>query len=229
MLPGSFLPGIGEGTIARLTEYALINTLASWSAFHESGFNLTLAVNVPVSVLLVLPIPEIIAEHRPRSERWPGVILEVTEDQVVRDLRLANDIATRLLVSGIKIAIDDFGAGFSSLSRLRELPFAELKLDRGFVRNCAGDATNAAICETAIDLAHRFGSAAVAEGIESEADLETLIAMGCDFGQGVLLAPPMPQQRFLALLRQREESTSRAVAASVIDAAHALASLDDVA
>src|SRR5207248_8727044 len=121
----------------------------------------------------------------------------------VRDLKRANEIAITLQASGIKIAIDDFGAGYSSLSSLRELPFVEIKLDHSFVHNCATDATNAAICQTAIDLAHRFGSAAVAEGIETAADLRALMVMGCDFGQGVLIAPPMPQERFLDLLRQR--------------------------
>src|SRR5207302_1932280 len=81
--------------------------------------------------------------------------------------------------------------------------FAEIKLNRSFVKDCATDSTNAAICETAIDLAHRFGSSAVAEGIESMVDLQALVVMGCDFGQGVLVAPPMPQARFLDLLRQR--------------------------
>jgi len=71
------------------------------------------------------------------------------------------------------------------------------------VTGCATDAANGAICQTAIDLAHRFGSAAVAEGIESSADLQTLMVMGCDFGQGPLIAPPMPKERFLELLRQR--------------------------
>jgi EAL domain-containing protein (putative c-di-GMP-specific phosphodiesterase class I) len=203
LLPGSFLPNIREDSIARLTEHALVATLSNWTTFDEAGFNLHLAINVPVSVLSTLPIPELVEEHRPQTDRWPGIILEVTEDQIVRDIRLANEIATRLHVSGIKIAIDDFGAGYSSLSSLRELPFAELKLDNSFVRNCATDATNAAICETAVDLAHRFGSAAVAEGVENQADLQALIAMGCDFGQGVLIAPPMPQQRFLELLLQR--------------------------
>ena len=75
------------------------------------------------------------------------------------------------------------------------------------------DATNAAICQTAIDLAHRFGSAAVAEGIENAADLQALMVMGCDFGQGVLIAPPMPQERFLDLLRQRVSKPAAATAA----------------
>lgn len=203
LLPGSFLPHIGDDSIARLTEHALTTTLTNWSKFEEAGFNLHLAINVPVSALFKLPIPALVEEHRPKSDRWPGIILEVTEDQIVRDLKLVHEIATQLRISGIKIAIDDFGAGYSSLSSLRELPFVELKLDHSFVRNCATNVTNAAICQTAVDLAHRFGSAAVAEGIESQADLQALMVMGCDFGQGVLIAPPMPQERFLDLLLQR--------------------------
>ncbi len=87
-------------------------------------------------------------------------------------------------MSGIKIAIDDFGAGYSSFSSLRELPFAELKVDRSFVLGCSTDATNAAICQTAIDLAHRFGSAAVAEGVETQADLQALDGDGLRFRPG---------------------------------------------
>jgi EAL domain-containing protein (putative c-di-GMP-specific phosphodiesterase class I) len=158
---------------------------------------------VPVGVLLRLPIAALVAEYRPQAEHWPGLIVEITEDQIARDIAQANEIATQLRVAGISIAIDDFGAGYSSFSSLRNLPFAELKLDRSFVRGCAIDATNAAICQTAIDLAHRFGGAAVAEGIESQADLQALMVMGCDFGQGALIAPPMPKERFLELLRQR--------------------------
>jgi EAL domain-containing protein (putative c-di-GMP-specific phosphodiesterase class I) len=219
LLPGTFLPGVAEGSISRLTEHALVATLTNWSRFEEAGFNLHLAINVPVSVLLKLPIPALVDRHRPKSERWPGIILEVTEDQIVRDMKLAQEIAGQLRVSGIKIAIDDFGAGYSSFSSLRELPFVELKLDASFVKNCATDATNAAICQTAVDLAHRFGSAAVAEGIENAADLQALMVMGCDFGQGVLIAPPMPQERFLELLRQRvNKPRAGAPAASHTDA-----------
>jgi EAL domain-containing protein (putative c-di-GMP-specific phosphodiesterase class I) len=127
----------------------------------------------------------------------------VTEDQIVRDMKLAQEVATQLAVSDIKIAIDDFGAGYSSLSSLRQLPFKELKIDRSFVTGCSLDATNAAICQTAIDLAHRFGSDAVAEGVETQTDLQALMVMGCDYGQGVLMSPPMPKEQFLKLLQQR--------------------------
>jgi len=203
LLPGNFLPEVDEQSVAELAQQALLATLCDWSMFEDAGFNLHLAVNVPVGVLMKLPIAKLVAEYRPKSERWPGLIVEVTEDQIVGDIALARDIAAQLQVSGIQIAIDDFGAGYSSLSSLREVPFAELKLDCSFVRGCATDGTNAAICQTAVDLAHRFGSAAVAEGVESQADLQALMVMGCDFGQGILIAPPMPKERFLELLRQR--------------------------
>ena len=229
LLPGTFLPGVADGSIARLTEQALIATLTNWSMFEEAGFNLHLGINVPVGVLLKLPIPELVDRHRPKSERWPGIILEVTEDQIVRDMKLAQEIAAKLRVSGIQIAIDDFGAGYSSFSSLRELPFVELKLDSSFVKNCATDATNAAICQTAVDLAHRFGSAAVAEGIENAADLQALLVMGCDFGQGVLIAPPMPQERFLDLLRQRVSKPLPHASAPVHAAPVAASSIGQVA
>ncbi len=201
--PGDFLPEVDENSIAELAQQAILATLLDWTMFDEAGFNLHLAINVPVNVLLKLPIPQLVAEYRPKTDRWPGLILEVTEDQIVRDAALANEIATELRVSGITIALDEFGAGYSSFSSLRALPFAELKIDQSFVTSCATDAANGAICQTAIDLAHRFGSAAVAEGVESSADLQTLMVMGCDFGQGPLIAPPMPKERFLELLRQR--------------------------
>src|SRR5207244_4718371 len=78
-----------------------------------------------------------------------------------------------------------------------------IKISQDFIRNCALEAANAAICQTIIDLAHRFGSAAVAEGIESQVELQALMAMGCDFGQGALIAPAMPQGQFLELLLRR--------------------------
>ncbi|HXD46658.1 MAG TPA: EAL domain-containing protein [Pseudolabrys sp.] len=201
--PESFLPGVDEDSLIALTEHALLTTLRNWTNFADAGFNLHLAINVPASALSKLPLTKLVAENRPRDETWPGLILEISEDQIVRDIDLAQGIAAELKASGVTIAIDDFGAGYSSFSSLRTVPFAELKVDDQFVKDCATDANNAAICQTAIDLAHRFGSVAVAEGVESMADLQALVVMGCDFGQGVLVAPPMPRERFLELLRQR--------------------------
>jgi EAL domain-containing protein (putative c-di-GMP-specific phosphodiesterase class I)/ActR/RegA family two-component response regulator len=201
--PGAFLPNASEESMLRLTETVLLTALRDWAQFAEHGFTLRMALNVPVGALVKLPISTIVRENRPKSDRWPGLILEVTEDQIVRDIPLAHEIATQLKIYNIVLAIDDFGTGYSHLARLRDLPFAELKLDRNLVMNCGEDETNAALCQTGIDLAHRFGTQAVAEGIEKVSELERLLKMGCDLGQGFLFAPPMAKERFIALLKQR--------------------------
>lgn len=201
--PGAFLPNASEDALLRLSEKVILRALADWQGFADQGFPLKLAVNVPAAALVKLPISGIVRENRPNSEKWPGLILEVTEDQIVRDIRLAHEVATQLKIYNIELSIDDFGTGYSHLARLRELPFGELKLDRNMVMNCGVDETNAALCQTAIELAHRFGSKAVAEGIEKASELEALYKMGCDIGQGFLLAPPMTQERLVTLLKSR--------------------------
>ena len=100
----------------------------------------------------------------------------------------------------IFLAIDDFGTGYSHLARLKELPFAELKLDRSLVTDCGVDEKNASLARAAIDLAHRFGTKAVAEGIEKTSELKALVQMGCDMGQGFLFAKPMPRDNLLSSL-----------------------------
>src|SRR3974390_1205339 len=114
------------------------------------------AVNVPMSAFVKLPIPQMLREARPRAENWPGMVLEVTEDQIIHDLNLANDVAAALRALNCTLALDDFGAGYSSLARLKQLPFSELKIDRSYVTNCHTDRVNAGLCETISELAHRF-------------------------------------------------------------------------
>ena len=200
--PEDYVDQLDDDGLKKLFERTMLTTLRHWTVFSDAGFNLRLAVKVPAVLLHQLPISALVAEHRPASDKWPGVVLGVTEDQLVRDIASTRKIAEELKTCGVAVAIDDFGAGYSSFSSLRGLPFAELKIHRSFIKNCAADLTNAAICQTAIDLAHRFGSLAVAKGIDTIADLQALIVMGCDFGQGALVAPAMPKDRFLDALRK---------------------------
>ncbi|MFL6932656.1 MAG: EAL domain-containing protein [Xanthobacteraceae bacterium] len=136
---------------------------------------------------------------------------DLTEDQIASDLKLVHEVGAELQPSGIAFAIDDFGRGYLPMARLQELPrFSEFKLDRGFVAGCAADKGHAAIGKTVIDLAHNFGSEAVAVGVEDPADANALAKMGCDVAQGHLFAQPMAMERFQALLRQRAEQTNAA-------------------
>jgi len=207
--PGSFMPGATESELIALSELALASVLKAGLNFATLGINLRFAVNIPVNALVKLSIPDIVRAHRPQLDNWPGLIIDVTEEQIVSDLALANDMTKRLAHLNVKLAIDDFGRGYSSLARLKELPFVELKLDRTFVSDCGTDKVNAPLCKTVIDLAHNFGSAAVAIGIEKAADALALTSMGCDLGQGFLLGQPMPEERFLSLLRQRAAGQGR--------------------
>jgi EAL domain-containing protein (putative c-di-GMP-specific phosphodiesterase class I)/CheY-like chemotaxis protein len=200
ILPGSFLPEADEASMQELSKLALAAGLASWQAFADAGFPLKLAVNVTVNDLMKLPVHALVRKLRPADPRWPGLILEVTEDQAVRDIARTQEIATQLRIYDIALALDDFGSGYSHLARLKELPFVEVKVDRNLVANCGEDASNALLCKTAIDLAHHFGATAVAEGVEKPSELQALTAMGCDVGQGFLFAPAMPQDRLIVLL-----------------------------
>ena len=133
--PASFLPGASESSHAALTEHVITTALRDWDEIAETGMQLHAAVNTSIGALANLQLPALIREHRSKSADWPGLILEVTESEVVKDVALMHEIATQLRIYGITFAIDDFGEGFSSFARLRDLPFAELKLDRSFVKD----------------------------------------------------------------------------------------------
>jgi len=201
--PASFLPGATESSHSALTELVIATALREWSEIAATGVSLHLAVNTSIGALTNLQLPALIRENRPRSANWPGLILEITESDVVKESSLVHEIATQLRIYGITLAIDDFGEGFSSFARLRDIPFAELKLDRSFVRNSGTDKRNASICQTIINLAHDFGAIAVAEGIDNADDLRAVHRMGCDIGQGYFLARPMPKMDLISLLQQR--------------------------
>ena len=213
--PGAFMPGATDAELLALSEHALASSMQAGLNFSKLGINLRFAVNIPVSALVNLPIPEIVRSHREQVDQWPGLIIDITEEQIVSDLPLATQMAKKLAPLNVKLAIDDFGRGYSSLARLKELPFAELKLDRAFVADCGTDKVNAPLCKTVIDLAHNFGSAAVAIGIEKAADALALTSMGCDLGQGFLLGQPMPEDRFISLLRQRAAGQGRPMPAAL--------------
>jgi EAL domain-containing protein (putative c-di-GMP-specific phosphodiesterase class I) len=203
LTPGEYLPGADEASLLSLAEYALIAALRDWTTFAEAGALLRLSINVPMSALVKVPIASLVRENRPKASNWPGLILEISEDQILRDIPLAHEIATQLRIYNVHLAIDRFGAGISSFTHLQELPFAELKLDRRFVAGCAENDTSARFCQAAVQLAHRLGCKAVAVGIDRRQDLDVLTPMGCDMGQGIFLGPPMPKEKLAAMVQHR--------------------------
>jgi EAL domain-containing protein (putative c-di-GMP-specific phosphodiesterase class I) len=201
--PGSLFAGASADEMLSLTRHVLATALRDWSMFASVGLPIRFSINVPMVALEKLPLAAIVTQNRPRSTNWPGLVLEINEDEIIQDLALAQKVEKELRPLGVTIAIDDFGRAYSTIAQLKDVPFSELKIDRSFVANCNADRMNAGLCETIIELAHRLGSKAVAEGIETAAELRTLHAMGCDMGQGYLFARPMPRDHFLHLLRER--------------------------
>src|ERR1700685_2124421 len=201
--PGDFLPGAKEEEMLALTERVILTALRDFEDCAVQGASVKLSVNVPVSALVKLPIARMLREHRPPTPNWPGLILEVTEDEILHDLKLANHVAEELRSLRCSLALDDFGAGYSSLARLRQLPFSELKIDRSYVTDCHLDKVNAGLCETIVELAKRFDLKTVAEGIEKSHESHKLQGIGCDIGQGYLFAKPMPKAEFIAALSRR--------------------------
>jgi EAL domain-containing protein (putative c-di-GMP-specific phosphodiesterase class I) len=201
--PGAFLPNAGEADLLALTERVIRIALRDWEDFDYYDMPIPIAVNTPVSALTKLPIADIIRKARPKAAHWPGLVLEVTEDEIIHDVPLANEVARAVGACGCTLALDDFGAGYSSLSRLTQLPFAELKIDRSYVTNCHADRINGGLCEVIVELGQRFGLKTVAEGIETVHEYHKLQGLGCDLGQGYLFSKPIEKEQFIGTAYRR--------------------------
>jgi EAL domain-containing protein (putative c-di-GMP-specific phosphodiesterase class I) len=126
--------------------------------------------------------------------------LDITETVYVRTLEGNTAALDRLGAIGVKISIDDFGVGYSSLSYLKRLPADALKIDRTFVRGLGKDVEGAAIVRMVIDLAHTLGMEVIAEGVEAWAQAALLKELGCDMGQGFYFSRPLPPEEVPAFL-----------------------------
>lgn len=186
--PKAFLAHASHTDLAELSGVALMAALRDWSYFRARAANLKLAVNVTASDLVNLPLAAIIRENRPRDEDWPGLILELTENEILQDTNLVHEVATQLELYQVGLSIDDFGSGYSSMKRLCELSCVELKLDRSLVNHCGDNERNAKVCAAVVDLCHDLGAVVTAEGIERGPELRELARMGCDRGQGFLFS-----------------------------------------
>jgi len=139
-----------------------------------------------------------------------SLVLEVTESILMRDIETVTRVLLRLKGVGARLAIDDFGTGYSSLAYLRQFPFDILKIDRAFVDGASsGGAEGEALVRAIVDMGSSLHLTTVAEGIERQAQADSLLALGCAFGQGFLFARPMPAADFAALLDQARPVTAR--------------------
>ena len=210
LTPAALIPPAGSVLHQPLAKFVIRRTMQDWRFFAGCGMALKLSINLPVSVINAPDFMSGLREQLPTDTQFPGLVIEVTEDEVIRDLQWIREVSTQLKLYDVGISIDDFGTAHSSLSRLLELPCVELKLDRSFVANCAFEPLKYAVCQTVVDLAHRVGSRVCAEGVEKVEDLMAVIHMGCDTAQGYIFAQAMPPGSFATdIIARRAELAER--------------------
>jgi EAL domain-containing protein (putative c-di-GMP-specific phosphodiesterase class I) len=177
---------------------------AKWRA-DDLGLEIALAVNFSASDLADLDLPERLEQYCRSAGIDPAFLtLELTETGAMRAAVQMMDVLTRLRLKGFKLSIDDFGTGYSSLVQLQMLPFSEIKIDLSFVTQMLRNSGCRVIVEIIIDLARRLGLKSVAEGVEEDAALKTLIDMGCDLAQGYQISRPIAAERMPELVRRYE-------------------------
>jgi EAL domain-containing protein (putative c-di-GMP-specific phosphodiesterase class I) len=194
VFPDQFI-GIAEehGLINDLTAAVLAEAMSQLKAWRNAGLLLRVAINISMDNLASLEFPDFVASLAAEANVAPrNVILEVTESRLMKDPRATLEILTRLRLKRFSLSIDDFGTGHSSLSQLRDFPFDELKVDRGFVHGASQNETIRAIYLASMGLAKQLNMVSVAEGVEDRADWDFLRGTGCKLAQGYFIAKPMP-------------------------------------
>ncbi len=186
-----------SGLIADLTHAVLDQALAAIADWP----GVSVAVNVPVRNLYDRNLPDAVAARLAElGVAADRLILEITEREIMEDHRAIFDVLEAFHGQGVRISIDDFGTGFSSLTHLRRLPIHEIKIDRSFISGMLDRENDYIIARSIIDLAHNLGHRVVAEGVEDTATLELLRGLGCDVAQGFLFARPGPADRIRRLI-----------------------------
>lgn len=192
--PPEFI-GMAEraGLIGEVTRWSLNVALRHLARVRASGSEAYVSVNVSVVALLepgfVLHVLDVLRLWRVPPQ---GLVLEVTETALMRDMQRGEAVLAELHDAGIRIAIDDFGTGYSSMAYLQRLPVSELKIDRSFVTGITTNRRAWHLVGSMVDLGHHLGLEVVAEGVEDEATLEMLRELACDRAQGYVIARPMP-------------------------------------
>ncbi|HKR00557.1 MAG TPA: EAL domain-containing protein [Pyrinomonadaceae bacterium] len=201
--PSEFIPLAEDtGLIAAIGEWVLRSACAQTRRWQNIGFsNLHVAVNLSPRQFQQPDLPQLVERLLEETGLRPGCLeLEVTESSVMKNTEAAISTLRELKTMGIKISIDDFGSGYSSLSYLKHLPIDVLKIDQSFVRDMTSDPKDAAIVMAVIQLAHSLQLKVVAEGVETEEQLRFLRMLRCDEMQGYLFCTPQPAEAFEQLL-----------------------------
>ncbi len=193
------------GNINRLTHWIILEACRQCRAWLDRGVDVRISVNLSALDLLDAALPAVI-QSGISTQRVPvaNLVFEITESAVMQNPEVSLALLASLRDAGFKLALDDYGTGYSSLAQIKNLPVSELKIDQSFVRELEQDGQDAIIVRSTIDLAHSMGLEVVAEGVESEGALALLREMGCDQGQGYLFCKPVDALTFEDWFRKQQ-------------------------
>ncbi|HXR40115.1 MAG TPA: EAL domain-containing response regulator [Terracidiphilus sp.] len=210
--PDSFIGRLEElGLIDDLGWLVADRALAEVKLFANMNRPLPrLALNASVRSLRDLKFPDRLAALlRKHDMPADGIILEITESGLINELSHTLDVLTRLRVKGVHLSIDDFGTGYAMLQQLVNIPATELKIDRIFVMNMHTNSSDCIMVEKSIDIGHGLSMKVIAEGVETEQQLESLRRGGCDSVQGYLFTRPLPPKELVRWLENYEGRLQR--------------------
>lgn len=206
--PAKFIPVAEEtGLIVPIGEWVLKAACTQSRAWRDAGLPaLNMAVNLSARQFQQKDLIKAIHQILETTGMDPHTLdLEITESYAMQNADFTIAVLRELKKRGVRISIDDFGTGYSSLSYLKQFPIDTLKIDRSFVQDLSSEANGAAISAAIIALAHSLKLDVVAEGVESEKELQLLRRQGCDKMQGYLFSKPVPAVAFEILLRERKK------------------------
>ncbi len=200
VLPGNFIALAEElGLIVPIGKWVLreaCHQLKSWQKHYRGAKPLSMAVNLSKQQLTDPDLVDVVKDIIASSGISPSsLVLEITESTIMDNLDSLHPVLSRLRKEGVRLAMDDFGTGHSSLSFLHRAPMDILKIDRSFVNTTGNPRDNGAIIHTVIQLAHNFEMDVVAEGIETVEQLALLLSLDCNYGQGFLFSRPVDKDK----------------------------------
>lgn len=204
MAPDEFIPLAEQsGNIGMITKWVLRKAIEDCALWNAGGLDLAVAVNLSALDLYDAELPTLInGLLHDRGLPPSKLVLEITESAVMKDPAHAARTLRDLKDRGIALAIDDFGTGYSSLAHLKRLPVDELKIDKSFVVNLSGAASeDGVIVRSTIELGHNMGLRVIAEGVESAEGWKVLEGFGCDMAQGYYISRPLPHEEFVAWMK----------------------------
>jgi len=202
--PEGFIPFAEQtGYIRAVTQWVLGRVIAQCTQWRDEGLPMNVSINISAHDLMDADLPDHFAallERHGCDASW--ITLEITESAILSDPSHGIRSLERLSALGCRLAIDDYGTGYSSLAYLRRLPVHELKIDKSLVMGMRGDSNDALIVRSTIELAHNLGLSVAAEGVEDQVTLEALRTLGCDVIQGFLLSPPLEAAALAVWMRE---------------------------